>query len=243
MSSEPATPETAPPVSWPILTHFERRVLGVLVEKAKTTPDIYPLSMNALVTGCNQKSNRDPVLNLTDDQVEDALVSAQAKGLVVRIQGGRVERWRHLLYESWHVEKMEIAVLAELLLRGPQTEGELRARASRMEPIPDLETLRSVLKQLAERRLVVYLGPEGRRGTTVTHGFHEAQELERLRSSQGGHAEEETATMHVPETHASPSPGGSAADIDELRKALADLQGTVVALSEQVQQIKQSLGL
>jgi uncharacterized protein len=235
MSSEVAATALPTPPSWPVLAPVERRILGVLVEKAKTTPDTYPLSINALVTGCNQKSNRDPVLNLTDDQVQEALLSAQAKGLVVRIQGGRVERWRHTLYESWHVEKMEIAVLAELLLRGPQTEGELRGRASRMEPIADLETLRSVLRQLADRRLVVFLGPEGRRGTNVTHGFHDPQELERLRAGQAAPAGEETPSGG--------DPMGHAADFDELRKTVTDLQATVAALAEQVQQIKQSLGI
>src|SRR5713101_3282628 len=151
MSPESPAPVAETPAPWPVLSALERRLLGVLVEKAKTTPDIYPLSLNSLVTGCNQKSNRDPVMNLSDVQVEDALAGAQKKGLVVKITGGRVERWRHVLYEAWRVEKVELAALAELLLRGPQTEGELRARASRMEPIADLDALRAVLKLLAER--------------------------------------------------------------------------------------------
>src|SRR5438552_7443605 len=108
MSPEPtASAET--PAAWPVLSARERRVLGVLVEKAKTTPDVYPLSVNSLVTGCNQKSNRDPLLDLTDVDVEDALVSAQKKGLAIKITGGRVIRWRHALYEAWHVEKVELA--------------------------------------------------------------------------------------------------------------------------------------
>src|SRR5262245_2756710 len=152
------SPATVPsPEPWPVLDVDERRVLGVLVEKAKTTPDAYPLSLNALVTGSNQKSNRDPVLNISDAQVESALTSLQKKGLVFRLQSsGRVERWRHVAYEAWKVDKVELAVLAELLLRGAQTEGELRGRASRMESIDDLDQLRAVLKRLAERRLVVY---------------------------------------------------------------------------------------
>src|SRR6266404_2380734 len=129
-----------PSTVWPVLHPHERRVPRVLVEKAKTTPDVYRLSMNSLVTGCNQKSNRDPIVNLTDLDVEEALLAAQKRGLVTRITGGRVERWRHGLYEAWNVGKVELAILAELLLRGPQTEGELRARASRMETIADLET-------------------------------------------------------------------------------------------------------
>src|SRR6516225_3011942 len=102
MSETPASPEQAPAVL-PTLNVIERRILGVLVEKAKTTPDAYPLSLNALVTGSNQKSNRDPILDLNEDDVEEALNRCKAKGLVMKVIGGRVERWRHLLYESWHV--------------------------------------------------------------------------------------------------------------------------------------------
>src|SRR5947209_3996450 len=180
MTEAPGSSNTGTIEPWPVLDVNERRILGVLIEKAKTTPDAYPMTVNALVTGSNQKTAREPVLNLSDTDVEDALESAKHKGLVIKITGGRVVRWRHNLYEAWHVDKVELAVLAELLLRGPQTEGELRGRASRMEPIDELETLRAVLKKLAGRRLVVYLSPEGRRGTLVTHGFHDPKELQRL---------------------------------------------------------------
>src|SRR5215831_15311002 len=185
---------------WPVLDLHERRVLGVLIEKAKTTPDAYPLSLNALVTGCNQKSNRDPVLNLSDIEAENALTGLQKQMLVIRLQGsGRVERWRHIAYETWKVDKVELAILAELLLRGPQTEGELRGRASRMEPIDDLDTLRALLRPMAERGLVVYLSPEGRRGTVLTHGFHDPHELERLR--QRHHAGAAEADADAPHDH------------------------------------------
>src|SRR5215472_8415643 len=181
------SPETEPAVqkesgNWPVLDMRERRVLGVLVEKGKTTPDTYPLSINALVIGSNQKSNRDPILNLTDLEVEEALARCQKNGLAIKITGGRVVRWKHNLYDAWHVDKVDLAVLGELLLRGPQTEGELRGRASRMESIDDLDALRNVLRPLVERKLVVYLTPEERRGATLTHGFHDSHELERLRA-------------------------------------------------------------
>jgi len=149
----------------------ERRILGVLVEKARTVPDTYPLSLNALVVGCNQKSNRDPLMDLQEIEIQDCLETLIKKKLVARVVGGRVERWRHQLYEVYALDKKEIAVIAELLLRGPQTEGELRQRASRMEPIDDLEILRGVLRGLMERNLVVALVPLERRGAQVTHGF------------------------------------------------------------------------
>jgi len=112
----------------------ERRVLGVMIEKGKTTPDYYPMTLAGLITGCNQKSNRDPVVSYNEDDVEDTLVDLRAKHSVIKIEGlGRVAKWKHNLYELWGVSKAEIAILAELLLRGAQTEGELRARAERME--------------------------------------------------------------------------------------------------------------
>ena len=111
-------------------------MLGVLVEKAKTTPEYYPLTIAAIVTGCNQKSNRDPVTNYDADDVEEILQGLRKKGAAVMVEaGGRVVRWKHTLYDWLKVSKVELAVLAELLLRGPQTEGDLRARASRMEPL------------------------------------------------------------------------------------------------------------
>lgn len=233
----------APELPWPALGPDERRVLGVLVEKAKTTPDAYPLSLNALVTGCNQKSNRDPVMNLSDMKVEEALATLQKCGLVVRLTGsGRVERWRHVAYEAWKVDKVALAVLAELLLRGPQTEGELRGRASRMEPIDDLEQLRAVLKPLGERRLVVYLTPEGRRGTVLTHGFHSPDEFDRLRAASRNEVAEEGAEP-APAANAVPSRGEALAEIGSLKAQLAAVQARVADLAEQVRRLKEGLGI
>jgi len=133
-----------PPVekSWVPLTPRERRVLGVLVEKAKTTPEYYPLTIAAIVTGSNQKSNRDPVTSYDADDVEEILQGLRKKGAVVMVEGsGRVVRWKHTLYDWLKVTKVELAVIAELLLRGSQSEGDLRQRASRMEPLPDLASL------------------------------------------------------------------------------------------------------
>ncbi len=178
--------------SWPVLPIRERRVLGVLIEKQKTSksPDAYPMSVNAITTGCNQKSNRDPVLDLDEDDVEETLTRLQGGGWVSKITGGRVERWRHLLYENWKVGRVELAILAELLLRGPQSEGDLRTRVCRMDDVPDLEQLRTLLKPLAERKLVVYLTPPERRGTMLTHGFHAPEELQAASTAFGRGAAE-----------------------------------------------------
>jgi uncharacterized protein YceH (UPF0502 family) len=222
------------PQSWPVLSPVERRVLGVLVEKQKTTPDIYPLSLNALVTGCNQKSNRDPILNLSDVDAEDTLLNMQKQALVTRVDSGRVEKWRHLLYEQWHVGKGEIAVLAELLLRGPQTEGDLRARVSRMEPVDDLDALRALLRPMAQRGLVVYLSPEGRRGTMVTHGFHAPDELNHLRARQD-------SAVGPTETPAAAPSAASADRATSLQARLEQLQGDQAELRQQVQELRSAV--
>jgi uncharacterized protein len=226
--------------SWPALDARERRVLGVLVEKAKTTPDAYPLSVNALTTGCNQKSNRDPLMDLTEVEVEETLARLQKKGLVLRITGGRVERWRHTLYDTWHVGKDDLAVLAELLLRGPQTEGELRSRAARMEPFDDLDALRKVLGPLSSRKLIVYFDQAGRRGIVLSHGFHPSAELEQLKKRQA--ADEPPPT---PAAAAPPDPGlaDAQAEIAKLRQELDALRTTVAELGKRLDEVRQGLGM
>ncbi len=135
------------------LTAHEARVLGVLIEKAFTTPEQYPLSLNGLVAGANQKSNREPVLELSEDEVQDAVESLRGKGLSVRVDqvGARVSKHKHAAGEVLAARQGELAILAELLLRGPQTLGELRGRASRMHPMETLEDARAYLRALAER--------------------------------------------------------------------------------------------
>jgi uncharacterized protein len=220
---QPNAPAAAP-AERPPLTALECRVLGVLIEKQKTTPDIYPLSVNAIVTGSNQKSNREPLMSVDDVAVEDTLAALQSKGLVSKIEGGRVEKWRHHSYERWNVSKEGIAILAELLLRGPQTEGELRSRASRMEPFGDRDALRAALNPLVERGFVVWLSPEGRRGSLLSHGFHDAEQLEQLREHPG----------RATDGGSPVESGGSStaarltqleADVAELKSQIAELRG------------------
>ena len=171
--------------AWVPLAPRERRVLGVLVEKAKTTPEYYPLTVAAVVTGCNQKSNRDPVTNYDQDDVEETLHHLRKKTAVILVEGsGRVARWKHTLYDWLKVSKVELAVMAELMLRGPQTEGDLRARASRMEPLADLGVLRGILDAMVPRKLVHFLSPPGqKRGVYVAHGLYPPEEFERVRQA------------------------------------------------------------
>ena len=142
------------------LTSEAVRVLGALVEKERTTPENYPLSLNALTSACNQKSNRDPVMALSESEVMRALESLRGGGLAMRsADGGRVSRYAHNLIGKLQVSIAETALLAELLLRGPQTPGELRTRAERMHHFADLGEIEAALQHLAEHepQLVVKL--------------------------------------------------------------------------------------
>ena len=135
-----------------ILTDTEVRVLGCLIEKELATPEYYPLTLNALTNACNQKSNRDPVMQLDEADVVRALDALRFKQLaLLSAEGGRVPKYRHILTEKLRFSPAELAVLAELLLRGPQTVGELRTRAERMHAFADLAAVEEVLEELQGR--------------------------------------------------------------------------------------------
>ena len=209
-------------------------MLGTLIEKGKTTPDQYPLSLNALVTGCNQKSNREPVMTLDEEQVMRAVARLRGAGAVAEVFGsGKIPRYRHLAYEWLGVEKEELAILGELLLRGEQTEGDLRGRASRMDPIPDLDVLRGHLDRLAARGLVVWLSPPGR-GRMLTHGLLPAEKLEKVRTQLGiaggvsqAAAADDEARDH--DTAADPRPSAPRAAASELESRVARLEDALAA--------------
>jgi uncharacterized protein YceH (UPF0502 family) len=136
-----------------ILDEVETRVLGSLVEKDVTTPDYYPLSLNALVNACNQKNNRDPVMNLDEDAVRQALNTLQDKRLAAPTSSAdsRVTKYEHRLQEAFNFTRGETAILCVLLLRGPQTPGELRGRTERMHRFEDLTEVQSTLQRLMQR--------------------------------------------------------------------------------------------
>jgi uncharacterized protein YceH (UPF0502 family) len=153
----------------------------VLIEKAKTTPDYYPMTVAGICAGCNQKSCRHPLMQLQPEDVEEALERLRELGAVGFVEGGgRALKYRHYAYEWFGVNKAELAVLAELLLRGPQTLGQLRAHVSRMEPMADLSQLRTILAGLKEKGLVISLTPETR-GHVVAHALYLPKELEKIR--------------------------------------------------------------
>jgi hypothetical protein len=132
------------------LDAVETRVLGCLLEKQQTTPEYYPLTVNALVAACNQKSNREPVMELVEDDVRGALDRLRADVFVWPVEGARAERWEHNLDRSWELDPAGKALIAVLLLRGPQTPGELRGRCERMHPFGGLAEVEAALNRLAE---------------------------------------------------------------------------------------------
>ena len=131
----------------------EIRVMGVLMEKAITTPDQYPLSLNSLVLGCNQSTSRDPVTELDETEVEEALIMLRDRKLVYRVDqaGARVAKFQHRLFEQWELQLPELAVLTVLMLRGPQTVGQLRQRTERLYLFRDVDQVRDTLQGMMTR--------------------------------------------------------------------------------------------
>ena len=136
-----------------VLNAAQARVLGALMEKEATTPDYYPLSLNALANACNQRSNREPVMNLTEDEVRDALAGLQEHRLAgpARDADSRVTKYEHWLGEAFNFSRAETALLCVLLLRGPQTPGELRGRTERMHKFEEIGDVLAGLQKLMER--------------------------------------------------------------------------------------------
>jgi uncharacterized protein YceH (UPF0502 family) len=139
------------PAMLPILSLLETRVLGVLAEKQRTVPDSYPLTLNSLVSGCNQKSSRDPVIEASESEVLLALDSLRALSLLVESSGGRASRYAHNIERVLHIPTQSTALLAMLMLRGPQTAGELRINCERLHKFVDISSVESFLVELAER--------------------------------------------------------------------------------------------
>lgn len=256
-------PSSAGP-RWRALDRNERRVVGVLAEKAKTTPENYPLTVNSLVNGCNQKSNRFPQMQLDEDQVSTALDSLRHSGATALIQGdGRAEKYRHLLYDWLGVDKAELAVMTELLLRGAQTMGELRGRAARMEPIHDMHELQPIVDRLRQKGLVIFLTSPGR-GAVVTHNLYQPQELAKVRaehsgsegSTQGAHEEPSRPVAPPVSDRPLPAPTSPPArsqgddqlrsEIVQLRRELAELRehasATAAELRRELDDLKRQLG-
>jgi len=237
------------------LDRTEARVLGALIEKRWTTPDAYPLSLNALIASCNQKSNRDPVLHLEEFEISGCLMELRQKSLLMmhEREGGRVRRYGERLMEELHMSRQEIAILSELLVRGPQTAGELVRRCARMAPMGSQTDVEQLLRDLAGGGFVNLLSKaSGQRYArwhqllcTDTEGTADDEE-------EGG--DEETAAptpalaQPVIQTHA-PRPvvdtGGPvvgvampASGTDDVRAELDELRKELIALRRRVAELE-----
>jgi len=221
-------------VTLPVLSLLETRVLGVLVEKQHTVPDTYPLTLNALVAGCNQKTSRDPILEASDPEVQATVDHLKALSLVVESSGGRVMRYAHNIERVLQVPGQAVALLTALMLRGPQTVGELRINCDRLHRFVDISTVEGFLRELADRpagALVVELPRQpGARETRWTHLLSGAPAIE-------------TAANHLP---AAPGVTGETVAVSEiatLRANVAHLEAEIATLKATVAKLCAELGV
>jgi uncharacterized protein YceH (UPF0502 family) len=217
------------PTALPTLSLLETRVLGVLVEKRHTVPDTYPLTLNALAAGCNQKSSRDPLLSATDAEVQATIDHLKALSLVVESSGGRVMRYAHNVDRVLGVPSQAVALLAALMLRGPQTVGELRINSERLHHFADISAVEGFLDELAARpagALVATLPRQaGARETRWTHLL------------SGAPAAEDFALAAV-----APGEHVAVTELAALRANVATLQQQVAALRATVTRLCTELG-
>jgi uncharacterized protein len=213
-----------------VLNEVEARVLGALLEKEITTPNYYPLSLNALVHACNQKSNRDPAMNLEEDSVRAALRVLHDNSLArsVSATDSRVSKYEHRLQETFNFDRREAAVFCELLVRGAQTPGELRSRAERMHHFDDLSEVQSALQRLINRQppLVKVLARQP--GTKESRYFHLLSGDVEPASVSGIHETPATISREN-----SDKVSRLESEVEELRKDIADLKQQFAAFRKQ----------
>ena len=209
----------------------EVRVLGCLIEKQRTTPDVYPLSLNALRAACNQSTNRDPVVSYDDDTLREALHRLGRRRWTRLASGARAAKYRHLLDEEPGLARDEQAVLAVLMLRGPQTLGELRTRTERMQRFADQEELMDVLGRLAER------------GFAELQPRRPGQKEQRYAHLLSSDLEEEEQPAPAPAaTWTPPSQQAPAPAADPLAERVDRLESDLAALAAQVAELRAALG-
>ena len=219
------------------LSRVQRRVIGVLMEKGSTTPEQYPLTLKALTTGCNQKSNRDPVTNYSEDEVQSALEELREKTLVAEVftDGGRTPRYRHYMRYRYDFTEVQFAIIAELLLRGAQQLGELRTRASRMSRIESQEVLREALTGLKDMGFIRSSGPLERRGIQVDHAMYEDGRAPALEESSLD--EDDTEAPQTAARKGVPSVA-ERSEIEELRKQVERQQNEIRELQQAVAELR-----
>ena len=213
------------------LTDVEVRVLGSLIEKDITTPDYYPLSLNALVNACNQKNNRDPLMTLDDESVRNALSSLQERRMAGPAGGAdsRVTKYEHRLQEVFNFDRREIAILCVLLLRGSQTPGELRGRTERMYRFETLDDVQSTLQRLADRQPSLIAVLPRQPGTKESRYMH-------LFSGGAPPAREITLTSRAensPQNSDDARIANLEAEVSSLKRVVEDLRRQVLEFTEQ----------
>lgn len=245
--SDPVPSADQPPVRE--LSKPQRRVLGTLVEKAFTVPESYPMTLKGLTVGCNQKSNRDPMSSYSEDAVLDAVDELRKLGLVavVHTESGRTERYRHYVRKRFPFSEPQLAILTELLLRGRQQLGELRARASRMVPIESLDDLRKEVEGLITQNYVRASGSLDRRGVEVDHCFYLASENAHMaaaphaeRAASGSETESDQHRLPTVSNGRSISTEWNQ-QLDELRASHEELKSELQELRSQLEDVKDSL--
>lgn len=210
------------------LEPIELRVLATLMEKARTVPDSYPLTLNAVVAGCNQKTSRDPILTVTDAQAQEALDALRQLSLVFETSGGRVARWEHNFQRALGVPEQSAALLGLLMLRGPQTAGELRINTERWHRFADISSVEAFLDELQERS-------EENGGPLVVR----LPRLSGAREQRWAHLL--AGPVDVQAVAADTTPAAAAAP--GLQARVAALEDDVAALRETVQRLCGELGL
>jgi len=217
----------------PVLSLLETRVLGVLAEKQRTVPDSYPLTLNSLVSGCNQKSSRDPVIEASEAEVLVALDSLRGMSLIMETSGSRVSRYAHNIERVLHIPTQSTALLAMMMLRGPQTAGELRLNCERLHKFADISSVESFLAELAERAaggLVVELPRQpGARENRWMHLLSGAPVIEE----------------RAPAGAASATPAGdvTVGEIAALKASVARLEAEVSELRAMMSKLRAQLGI
>ncbi len=205
-----------------ILDPIEIRVLGSLMEKQLSTPEYYPLTLNALLAACNQKSNREPVMELSDAEVQRALDRLQDEKLVWKVMGGRAVRYDHNLDAVWHLNRAEKAILTLLFLRGAQTPGELRGRSDRLHPFDSVQQAEDLLREMAAHTEPLVRESPRRPGQKESRWMH----------TVGGASEAEVVA----------APQEEAATHEPLSVRVARLEQQVSSLNDALQALMQKLG-
>jgi uncharacterized protein YceH (UPF0502 family) len=209
------------------LSLLETRVLGTLYEKQHTVPDSYPLTLNALASGCNQKTSRSPVMEAGDAEVQEALDSLKGANLVMETSGGRVSRYAHNLERVLQVPSQSVAILTALMLRGPQTAGELRINCERLHSFADISAVEGFLNELAARPA----------GALVV----ELPRQPGARENRWAHLLSGTPKQEVPE--ASPAADVSVGEVAALKANVARLESEIASLKETLARVCKELGI